>query len=266
MTARERLAYYASAFPLTEVTTTYRFPPTPELAAQWAERTPPGFTFDVRAWSLLSGAPTLPSSLWPDLHDQIRARSRDRRRLYAAHLSDEALAECWARFAHALGPLRAAGRLGVVTVGYPGWFTPREEAWAELASLAGRLPGCQVAVDLHNPRWFAGEACDRTLEWLEDHGLGFLCVEDPEGGPAGAPAVVAATSEVAMVRLAGRRATEVGAWEPRHRYPIGRLEEWVPRIADLAESSSAVHVVFDNAWRADAVADASELRRLLAAT
>ena len=47
MKARERLAYYARRFPLAEIATTYRFPPTLELAAQWAERTPAGFTFDV---------------------------------------------------------------------------------------------------------------------------------------------------------------------------------------------------------------------------
>ena len=63
MTARARLAYYAARFPLAEVATTYRFPPTPDVAAQWVERTPPGFTFDVRAWSLFTGAPTLPDSL-----------------------------------------------------------------------------------------------------------------------------------------------------------------------------------------------------------
>ena len=47
MTAAERLAYYASKFPIVEVDSTYYFPPTPELAQTWAERTPvrlgPGF-------------------------------------------------------------------------------------------------------------------------------------------------------------------------------------------------------------------------------
>ena len=64
MKAAARLAYYASRLPLAEITGTERFPPTPDVARQWAERTPPGFTFDVRAWSLFTGAPTMPDSLF----------------------------------------------------------------------------------------------------------------------------------------------------------------------------------------------------------
>ena len=77
MTARARLGFYAGRFPLAEVATTYRFPPTPDLAAQWVERTPPGFVFDIRAWSLLSGAPTLPDSRWPDLQGSVPVTYRD---------------------------------------------------------------------------------------------------------------------------------------------------------------------------------------------
>src|SRR4051812_11763064 len=66
MTAAERLAFYASRFPLVEVDSTYYFPPGPELSEQWVERTPDGFTMNVKAYSLLTGHPTLPNSLWPD--------------------------------------------------------------------------------------------------------------------------------------------------------------------------------------------------------
>src|SRR5579864_6818868 len=105
MKAAERLAFYASRLPLVEVTSTYYFPPTPELARQWVERTPAGFTMDIRGWSLLSGNPTFPNSLWEDLQDSVRPESRDRRRLYPQHLPDDAVDECWARFRHALLPL-----------------------------------------------------------------------------------------------------------------------------------------------------------------
>ena len=61
----QRLAYYTSELPLAEITTTYRFPPTPEVSRQWVQRTPPGFVFDVRCWSLLTEAPTLPATPAP---------------------------------------------------------------------------------------------------------------------------------------------------------------------------------------------------------
>ena len=193
MTASARLAYYCAHLPLAEIATTFRFPPTPDLAAQWVARTPPGFTFDVAAWSLLVGAPTMPDSLWPDLQGSVEVKARDKRRLYPQHLPAEVLEECWVRFAHALRPLAAAGRLGVVTCTYPSWFSPRPETWDELARLPGRLPGMSVAVELRHHGWFDGRACDDTLEWLEARGIGFVCVDRPRGDD-GVPPVVAATT------------------------------------------------------------------------
>jgi uncharacterized protein YecE (DUF72 family) len=259
MKARERLAFYARRFPLAEVATTYRFPPTRDVAAQWAERTPDGFVFDVRAWSLLTWAPALPDSLWADLHGAVRPRLRDRRRLYASHLPAEVLDECWARFCHALGPLAEAGRMGVVVCQYPPWFSPRPETWAELALLPRRLPGHRVAVELRSPRWFEGESCEPTLEWLEEHGLALVCVDGPPAGPE----VVAATAEVAVVRLAGRRQVDGEPWRSPYRYSDEELAGWVGRIADLAVSCAEVHVLADNCWGSDAVDNAARLAALV---
>ena len=228
MTATQRLGYYARRLPLAEIATTFRFPPTPELAAQWAERTPDGFVFDVRAWSLLTGSPTLPDSLWPDLVTEVDPAARDRRRLYPAHLSADGLAECWARFAHALRPLHDAGRLGVVIFRYPSWFTPRPEAWAELAELPRRLPGLQTAIELRSAKWFAEDRADETLEWLEDHGVGFVCVDGPGTGERAVPAVVAATTDTAIVRFSGRRAVEGEPWTWPYRYGRDELASWLP--------------------------------------
>src|SRR5438874_1149892 len=95
MKAAERLAYYAARYPIVEVDSTYYFPPTPELAGGWVERTPADFTMNVKAWSLLTGHPTFPQSLWPDLQSEVRPELRDRRTLYANHLSVDAVDEAW---------------------------------------------------------------------------------------------------------------------------------------------------------------------------
>jgi uncharacterized protein YecE (DUF72 family) len=263
MTARARLAYYAARFPLAEVATTYRFPPTPEVAAQWVERTPPGFTFDIRAWSLFTGAPTLPDSLWPDLQDQVQDRARDLRRLYPTHLTAAALDECWVRFEHALRPLHEAGKLGAVILQYPGWFTPRPEAWAELALAAQRLPDYRLAVELRSPKWFQGDGCEGTLEWLEDRGLSLVCVDGPATGVRATPAVAAATADLALVRFIGRRQVEDEPWTAPYRYPDHELAEWIPRLAGLVASAAEVHVLMDNCWGSDAVDNAARLARLL---
>jgi uncharacterized protein YecE (DUF72 family) len=265
MSARERLEFYASRFPLAEVATTYRFPPTADLASQWVDRTPPGFLFDIRAWSLLTGAPTLPDSLWPDLQGSVDVRRRDTRRLYATHLPPDVLEECWSRFEHALLPLRDQGRLGAVTFQYPGWFSPRPETWAELARLSTRLVGCQLAVELRNPKWLEGDACETTLEWLEQHGLAFVCVDGPQNGPRSLPLVSATTTDLAIVRFIGRREVADQPWTSPYRYTGSDLTSWLPRLSDLAASSPEVHVLMDNSWGSDAVENGLELAALLRA-
>ena len=57
-TPEARLRYYASRFPLVEVDSTYYGLPTVENSERWLERTPPGFTFDVKAYSLFTEHPT----------------------------------------------------------------------------------------------------------------------------------------------------------------------------------------------------------------
>lgn len=266
MTARQRLAFYADRFPLAQVTTTFRFPPTPELAAQWVDRTPEGFIFDIKVWSLLTGAPTMPDSLWPDLQSAVPAKHRDARRLYAHHLPDEVIEECWTRFLHGLEPLRRTGRLGLLMLQYPGWFGPRPEAWAELALASHRLAGYRVGVDFRSPKWAAGDTDgghEPRLEWLEQHGLAYVCVDGPGEGPRAGCGMVAATADVAAVRFIGRRQVQDQPWTSPYRYDDSELAEWAPRLRGLAGSSSEVHVVMDNCWGSDAVDNASGLAQIL---
>ena len=263
MTARERLAYYCSQLSLAEIATTYRFPPTPDLARQWVARTPPGFCFDVRAWSLLTEAPTLPDSLWEDLQGEVRPETRHRRRLYSAHLGGDAIEECWRRFEHALRPLHAAERLGVVILQYPSWFTPKAETRAALWAARQRLADYRVAVDFRSPKWVTDEACEDTLEWLEAHDIGFVCTDGPAVGPRAVPPVVAATTDVAVVRFIGRRAVEDDPWPWPYRYSDVELGEAAELISQLAASTTEVHVIMENCWRGDAVANALTLADLL---
>jgi len=267
MKASARLAYYASRLPLVEVASTQYFPPTPELAQQWVDRTPDGFLMDIKGWTLLTGAPTMPDSLWEDLREEVKPEVRDHRRLYPKHVSSDAMDECWARFEHALRPLHAAGRLGAVVLTYPSWFTPKEETWAELRLARKRLPDYPLAVEFRSPKWTDAGAeegrCDDTLAFLEDHDLAFVCTDDNSGRPP----VVAATSELAMVRFVGRRPPpddpEIPPWPWPYRYPDEELAGWRRGVEELASSSRAVHLLFANCWRDDAVDNALSLARLL---
>src|SRR3978361_1451893 len=69
-TPESRLAYYAEQFPVVEVDATYYSLPSERNSELWAVRTPRGFVFDVKAFSLLTQHPTkltaLPKALRPD--------------------------------------------------------------------------------------------------------------------------------------------------------------------------------------------------------
>ena len=54
-----------------------------------------------------------------------------------------------------------------------------------------------MAVELRSPKWFDGNVCDDTLEWLEANELAFVCTDGPSGGPRALPEVVATTADVA---------------------------------------------------------------------
>jgi len=269
MNAAQRLAHYASRFPVVEVDSTYYFPPTPELSATWVQRTPDGFTLDVKAWSLLTGHPTFPHSLWPDLQGEIPPEHRDKRRLYAKHLPPDVLDEAWDRFRHSLMPLPSAGRLGAVLLQYPRWFGPKESNRDEIRLAARRLPDYRICVEFRHGRWLEGNECESTLGFLESLGLTFVCVDEPAGFASSVPPVVAATADLAVVRFHGRNAETWEAPVPsaaerfRYRYDTAELREWLPKVRELAASARETHLLMNNCYRDYGVDNAAELAALL---
>ncbi|HEU4425057.1 MAG TPA: DUF72 domain-containing protein, partial [Pilimelia sp.] len=89
-TAEKRLAYYAKQFPLVEVDATYYSPPAEQTAALWADRTPAHFTFNIKAFSLLTGHPTKVSALYKDLRPET-----DKKNIYPDDLSPQAYEDVW---------------------------------------------------------------------------------------------------------------------------------------------------------------------------
>jgi uncharacterized protein YecE (DUF72 family) len=269
MSAEERLQFYAAHFPLTEVDSTYYAPPAEQQAALWAQRTPPGFRFDVKAYSLLTGHPTRPGSLWRDLRDALPAEVQEKRNLYAHHLDAEALDEAWRRFAAALRPLHEAGKLGTVLFQYPRWFGPRRENRDELKALPERLPDYKVCVEFRAPAWLAEERDrERTLGLLEELGLVLACVDAPE--VSGLPRLFAITNpDLFVVRFHGRSdetwsaRTRTAAERFRYEYSETELRELAQPIAEHAQEAKESHLLMNNCYRDYGVHNAAQLRELL---
>jgi uncharacterized protein YecE (DUF72 family) len=77
--AEDRLAYYASQFPLVEVDATCYALPTPRLAELWRDLTAPDFTFDIKAHALMTGQPTETKRLPRPSATPCRGSSQPRR-------------------------------------------------------------------------------------------------------------------------------------------------------------------------------------------
>jgi uncharacterized protein YecE (DUF72 family) len=270
MSAEERLRFYASRFPLTEIDSTYYAPPAEQQARLWAQRTPAGFRFDVKAYSLLTGHPTRPRSLWRDLREQLPADVAGKHNIYARHLDPDALEEAWRRFAQALKPLHQEGKLGSVLFQYPRWFVPRRDNRRELEALRERLPDYRISVEFRSPMWLAEERDrERTLALLEEHGLVFVCVDAP--AVSGLPRLLAITNpELFLVRFHGRAdstwsdMSRSAAERFRYLYSEQELDELVRPIAEHALDARESHLLMNNCYRDYSVRNASELRDLIA--
>jgi uncharacterized protein YecE (DUF72 family) len=261
-TAEKRLQYYASQFPLVEVDSTYYFPPSEANSERWAERTPDNFTFNIKAFSLLTQHPTRTDALYKDLEV-----NSDKRNVYPSDLDDKTVDVIWDRFLSALQPLEEAGKLGLLLFQFPPWFVISRANKNYILECAKRAAPYRICVELRNETWMRGDNTQETIEFLEGHGLPLVCVDMPQGFKSSMPAVTAVTSDVAVVRFHGRNAED---WESksvskrfRYHYETKELEEWVPRIESLSKDSDRTHILMNNCYRDYAQQNAKELADLL---
>ncbi|WP_282703468.1 DUF72 domain-containing protein [Streptomyces sp. CC219B] len=253
--AEGRLRHYAGQFPLVEVDASYYALPTARNSRLWVKRTPDGFVFDVKAFSLLTGHPTRPSALPAGLSaDAGEPRVLD---------------EVWARFTDGIAPLRQAGRLGAVLFQFPPWFRPGPRAETFLGECAERTAGWPVAVEFRHPRWWQTEQRPTTCELLRRNGFAAVAVDMTQTLPSSVPPVTpVAAPRLSVVRFHGRSpAWGTGSKEDRfrHDYTDDELGEWVPRVRSLARRTEQVHVLFNNCCGDAAVRAAARMRSLLAA-
>jgi uncharacterized protein YecE (DUF72 family) len=266
----ERLKFYASKFDVVEVDSTYYGLPSERNAALWVERTPPDFTFDVKAFSLMTGHPVLVRGLPKDVREALPEGEGPRIR--AKEIPPDAVELIWEMFRSALMPLHSAGKLGLVMFQYPQWFMPGSRAREEILAARERLPDYEIAVEYRQGAWFADEGATRkTLDFHRAEGIPFVAVDMPQGFKVSVPPAAEATSDrFAVVRFHGRRAEtwtkkDVHPTERfRYDYSDGELGEWVPRVRAMMEGAKETHALFNNCYRDYAVRNARSFGDLVA--
>jgi uncharacterized protein YecE (DUF72 family) len=273
MSAEARLRFYASVFDVVEVNASYYAIPDVLTVRRWVERTPAGFVFHVKAWSLMTGHHLRPQTIPADVQALLPPRTRRSHRgeILAEEVPSAGLDAAFRLFRAALTPLAEAGKLGYVLFQFAPWVhydTPRLDY---VTSLPTRLPGCTVAVECRHRSWFPDHA-DETLRALRQAGVAHVITDAPAVGGA-MPHVTAVTAPTAILRLHGRNAEgflrQLRGEEPSVRekydylYSDAELAALVPEIGGLTGESEEVFVSFNNNNRDYPVRNALALKRLL---
>lgn len=260
-TPEQRLNYYSERFPIVEVDSTYYFLPTEKNARLWAERTPGAFTFNVKAFSLLTQHPARPEALPKDLPKP------DKKRVYPTDLGSRHFDRIWDEFLTALRPLERGGKLGVLLFQFPPWFVIGKRNRDYVLECARRAAPIPICVEFRNKTWMSEDNYGDTLDFLEGHGISYVCVDMPQGFVSSIPPIVAATSDLAVIRFHGRNDKEWESGEVQRRfrylYSKAELQEWVPRIEKLSGEAKTTHVLMNNCYRDYAPRNAAELKGLL---
>lgn len=268
--AEDRLRYYASQFPLVEVDSSYYALPSPAVTRLWVERTPPGFTFNIKAFALLTQHPIEPARLPADLRGALPADILDKPRIYEKDLPEEARSAVWDRFKLAIEPLQSAGRLGCVLLQFPPWLTATKRSAQVIEDCRARLAGTKVAVELRHASWGEPERIARLAAFLRRIEASYVIVDEPQGKRNSMPPrVMVPSPALAVIRFHGRRAE---TWDARasvaekfnYLYAPDELSPWAEEVARIAAEAAQVHVVFNNCVSNYAVLGAKGLIALLA--
>ena len=265
--AEKRLRYYTRQFPLVEVDSSYYALPAEQTAAAWAHRSPKGFTFNIKAFSLFTQHPTRVAALPRDLRPAVQKAAGGKANVYLKDVDPEVTDQAWERFLAALEPLRQTGRLGAILFQFPQWFVIGRARKDYIVSCAERVAPRQVCIEFRNKTWMSDGNRGETLQFLSDHQLPYVCVDEPQGYPSSVPPVLAATAPLAVVRMHGHSDN----WDSnniqekfRYRYSEKELKEWAPRVRQLAADAGTTHVLFNNCYSDDAQVNARQLADLLA--
>lgn len=266
----ERLAHYASHFPLVEVDSTFYAIPSPSVSALWIERTPASFVFDIKAHPIFTGHPIDRARLPSELAEAVRGITPDRKRLYPKDLPAEVRDSLMGGFRSFLQPLVEAGRLGCVMIQLPPWTTATRGAGRQLEGLPAVLPDVRLAVEFRHPSWMEETRRERVLAMLRANAMAYVAVDEPDVPGGGVPAVLRATrDDLGIMRFHGHN---VAGWRKgasvvekfNYLYSPEQIAAWVQPVRRLADQAAEVHAVFNNCVRDFAVIGARNLAALLA--
>jgi uncharacterized protein YecE (DUF72 family) len=270
--AEARLRYYADQFPVVEVDSSFYALPSFNNAVLWAQRTPAHFVFDVKLFRFFSLHQTPLKALPAELREQAEEFANASGNIYYRDLPPEFKDTLWHFFLEALGPLKAAGKLGYLLLQLPSWEFRNRRNLAHIEECTGRLDDYTLAVEFRNSSWLKAEDRGATLGFLRELNLPLVSVDEPQGFHSSMPLVWETTSpDLAVVRLHGhnnemwmKKGLKSSAERFNYLYSEQELKEFIEPISSLARQTRQVHVMFNNCYEDHAQRNARQLMALLA--
>jgi uncharacterized protein YecE (DUF72 family) len=267
-TAEARLRFYAERFNTVEVDSTYYALVSERNAQLWAERTPNGFLFNVKAYALLTQHPAEISRMPKELREMLTADQRQGQRLERP--SAEVLDVAFQMFWSALRPLHDAGKLGMLTFQFPPYFIARGENFDYLARLPEWLPGASIAVEFRHPSWVRElQQQAETMNFLRSHGLYYTSIDAPED-VAIVPSFIAASGDQAYVRFHGRnretwfKRTTSAAERFKYVYSERELQTLAEGLVQLKSSGvRRAFAIFNNCYQNFGIMNATTMAEIL---
>jgi len=261
----QRLRYYAGHFDTVEVDSSFYAIPTSHMVSAWAERTPPGFLFHLKAYGALTGHGIDPRSLPPELRGLLPAADRD---LESVQVSDPVLLKALAQASvEACQPLRAAHRLGFIVFQFPPWFGFKHANLDYILYCKELMAGLPIAVEFRHGSWLTHHHAGTVLDFLRQHRITYITCDEPQyGSLATAPLLPEITSAMAYLRLHGRNAENwLSHATPRYDYLYQEeeLAQLLRTAQQLSERARMTFVMFNNCHAGQAVRNALQLRKML---
>jgi uncharacterized protein YecE (DUF72 family) len=244
---KDKLSVYASHFPIVEIDSSFYAILPQRHYETWVRETPDSFGFIVKPHQAMTG------------HQRGEAPVNR--------------AELFRQFADSIQPLVDAGKLKALLFQFPPWFDCKREHVQYVQACRQAFADYPFAVEFRHRSWFDERFCQRTLAFLADIGAVHVLCDEPQVGSGCVPIVVAVTHpKLSLVRFHGRN---VSGWRNPgqgqnwrdvrylYKYSEAELNEWVPRIRQVAADAEEVCILFNNNSGGDAAENAKQFMRML---
>lgn len=244
---KNKLAVYASHFPIVEVDTSFYAIPPIKNVEKWVKDTPSNFQFIVKAFQGMT------------LHTRGEIPFSSRELMFEA-------------FKESLKPFINSKKLAMVLFQFPPWFDCTKENVQYLRWCKQQMGNIPCALEFRHQSWFFQEYMDKTISFMKEEGWIHSICDEPDAGMYSIPTVLKVTDkEKTLVRFHGRN---VHGWNRKnhenwrevrylYNYNDRELLEWKDHLLKLQKESKNLYVLFNNNSGNDAAINAKRLIELL---